>query len=394
MRLLLALGLVLAASAAPALAQDEGTTGSVISPDPEPGTKSLWAQIGFYDHADDGDGNPFLDEALTVIEPVLIWDHQVSEDWGYALTFSYDNVSSASIERLSKFPEQSGASGDYYFGLDYASRHRLDSDRRFSWNVGGSVEYDYKSLGGGLAYETENRTYGSTTSWSLQSYYDIVDVIRFDGSDDEGQDSRLSVTGGWSYDRPLSPKWIASLKTIVAFQSGFLETPYNAVVLEDPGLPPNPNLDNMARGIEVTEELPDTRVRGSVKLTGRRWVGEGRSVELGGRVYADDWGIFAVSAEPRFQMQLGERARMRLRYRYYVQTEADYFSDSFAGTVPGDAPKYRTQDSDLGAFDAHTFGIRFDLLSAGLPRVTLDLNYTIREDGLDHVYALLGYRIF
>ena len=75
-------------------------------------------RIGVYHNDDDVEGNPFLDEELTVIEPILIFDYNVTDDTAFWGKLSYDYVSSASIDRLSRFRRQSGASGDYYFGLD------------------------------------------------------------------------------------------------------------------------------------------------------------------------------------------------------------------------------------------------------------------------------------
>lgn len=393
MRLLLIAAAVLT-TAPTALAQSQDGGPKPGGFELAPGEAQLWTQLGYYDHADDpGDGNPFLDEDLTVIEPVLVFESQVSEDWGYGITLSYDNVSSASIERLSNFPAQSGASGDYYAGADFASHHRLSPTESFDWHAGLSFEYDYLSIGAGAGYATTTPSTAVTDAYGLNLYFDTVDVIRFDGTQDEGTDTRLTLTGTWTRSQPLSRYWSGDLSTLLTVQSGFLETPYNAVVLEDPALAPNPNLDNNARGIEITEELPDTRIRAAVSPVARRWLSERSALELGGRLYADDWGIVSATLEPRFYYDLDPgQLRMRLRYRYYNQTEADDFGETFlqaAGT-----PEFRTQDSDLGAFDSHTFGIRFDGLDRrGAPTWHFDLNYAIREDGLDHLYAAIGYRI-
>ena len=358
------------------------------------GTGSLSTQIGYYHHDDDLAGNPFLDEELTVIEPVVIWDHNVSDDWGYSVTLSYDNVSSASIERLNKFPEQSGASGDYYASVDYASRHRRDEGDWLSWLLGGSLEYDYLSIHLGASYSTESDDKNTTDTWSLTGFYDVIDIIRFDGTQDEGTDTRISLAGTWGRHQVLSPTWASDVAVTLAGQNGFLETAYNAVVLEDASLPPNPNLVGQAQGIEVTEELPDTRLRAALSYRARHFVGPGHAVELGGRLYGDDWGIVGVALEPRWYVPLvRERLGLRLRYRYYNQSAADDFEEQFLGTTPADAPEFRTQDSDLAAFDSHTVGARFDLTPGGAHSWFLDLNYVMREDDLDHVFASVGYRL-
>jgi len=377
-------------------AQEEGPlSGAPRSSDNkgEPGTSTFSTQLGYYHHDDDAAGNPFLDEKLTVIEPIIIWDSNVSEDFGYSVTLSYDNVSSASIDRLNQFPEQSGASGDYYYGVDFGARHRADEGKWFGWQLGGSVEYDYTSLHFGGNYSAESPDKNTTQSFALTGFYDTVDIIRFNGEQSEGTDTRLSLAGTYSLYKVLAPTWASDLSATVSFQSGFLETAYNAVVLEDPSFPPNPLLDNQAQGIEFTEELPDTRIRGAVQYRARHFLDPGRAVELSGRVYGDDWGLYSFAVEPRYYMPLSDRLAVRLRYRYYNQTEADDFEEHYFGTTASDLPEFRTQDAELGAFDSHGFGVRLDLAPRARHHWYLDLNYQLRSDDLDGIFASVGYSL-
>ena len=398
MRVLQRAALVLGIAApSTTLAQEQDSSGAPLTAanQGEPGTGSFSSQLGFYHHDDDLAGNPFLDEELTVIEPILVWDHNVSDDFGYSVTLSYDDVSSASIDRLSQFPEQSGASGDYYIGLDYASRHRRDEGEWLGWLLGGSVEYDYTSLHFSGSYSNESGDKNTTDAFALTGYYDTIDIIRFDGTQNEGTDNRLSLAGTYSRYHVLSPTWAGDLSATLSFQSGFLETAYNAVVLEDPSFPPNPLLDNEANGIEFTEELPDTRIRAAVQYKARHYLGRGRAVELGGRLYGDDWGIYSVAVEPRYFLPLMlDRLSLRLRYRYYIQTEADDYDEHFLGTLPGDLPEFRTQDAELGAFDSHGLGARFDLTPGGRHSWYLDLNYSLRSDDLNGYFASFGYTYY
>ena len=122
-----------------------------VDTDQGPGHGNVRVQLGFYDHSDNGDGNPFLDEDLTVIEPVVVFDYDATDRLSWGGTFSFDYVSSASIDRLSEFDGQSGASGDTYFGADFNAAYKTSE----SWTLGGragfSFEYDYTSFGFGTA---------------------------------------------------------------------------------------------------------------------------------------------------------------------------------------------------------------------------------------------------
>jgi hypothetical protein len=353
------------------------------------GHGTLAFRLGYYEHDDASDaasGNPFLDEDLEVIEPVVYFDYDVSDDTTYWGLLAYDWVSSASIDRLSNFPQQSGASGDYYAGLELGLRHRLDPRRTAGVFLSTSVEYDYFSvgLGGSLALDLAGGN--ARVETSLNAYYDTLDVIRYDGSE-EGTDERLSFGGNVAWYQVLGPRTHSELGLNLNLQSGFLETPYNAVVVEDPAAPPNPNLPNNFPGFEFTEELPSDRARLALYGRVRRQIGERFAAELGARLYGDDWGIFAWTLEPRLYAWLVEDSlRLRLRYRLYDQSEADAYEAHFTTLE-----SLRTQDSDLSAFDARTIGVRLDGFGPGSWAWDVGVDLTDRSDDLDQLFASFGF---
>ncbi len=351
------------------------------------GHGSAGFRLGFYDNGDSGDGNPFLDEALTVIEPVLVFDYNVSDTSAWWGKFSYDHVSSASIDRLSKFPDQSGATGDFYFGLDVGWRHAPSQHKQVGVFGHVSKEYDYTSLGfgGDVARDLPDR--GARVKWSGNAFVDQIDIIRFNGKQDEGTDTRLSLATTLNWYQTISPVTHSEAGVTLGVQNGFLETAYNAVVIEDVS-DPNPNLDNTAAGREVTEELPDSRLRGAVFGRVRRSLPSGSAAELGGRLYADDWGIAGVSVEPRFYHWLVEDAvKMRLRYRFYSQTAADDYKEHFLSE-----PSLRTQDSDLADFQSNTAGIQLEFFRSDQVKYDVSVDFVKPSDGLDQLLGSFGYR--
>lgn len=375
------LGLTVLASllALPVYAQGDATTEA--SPSSQLGAKShgeagetSWSvRLGFYDRDDSGGGagNPFLDETLTVIEPVFIYDHQVSNDFGYDIKLSYDNVSSASIDRLSKFDGQSGASGDNYISLDAAFRHKLSALDNFSWHVGLATEYDYSSFGLGAGWTRTFDERDATLSVNLNGFYDLVQPIRFDGAT-YADESRTSLAGTVSWYQILTPTMHGEVGLTYSAQSGFLETAYNAVVVETPEE-------------EFTEELPDNRNRLSLFGRVRQQLGDRDAIELGGRLYDDDWGIGAFDITPRYLHEFDSGLVMDLRYRYYTQDAADAWAEHFS-TLPAE----RTQDSDLGEFDSNLIGTHF-LWGDTSESWDVGLNFLDRSDGLDHIFFSIGW---
>lgn len=376
-----------------------GFSSSLAPQDPQPqpldgaasGGKAghgFWeTRLGYYHNDDGGEGNPFLDEELTVIEPIFIYDYNVTDRLALWGQFSYDSVSSASIDRLSKFPDQSGASGDNYIGVSAGFRYEPELDFRYGGFLSFSSEYDYNSLGvgGDLAWDFDDKN--ATFKISANAFFDTIDIIRFDGTQNEGTDNRntFSTTAAWY--QVIDPNTHGELGLTLSFQSGFLETAYNAVVIEDSTLPPNPNLENMAKGTEIAEELPNSRVREALFGKVRRSLGPSTAIELGGRLYADSWGITSITVEPQLhQWLVDDVLSARLRYRFYTQTEADDFKEHFYAIE-----KFRTQDSDLGKFNSNTFGVRFDWRMS--PTSALDFSFDLvdRSDGLSKMLGSIGY---
>ena len=361
----------------------------VFAAEGDAGKGSVEFGLGYYENSDGSngeEGNPFLDEESTIVEPVIVFDYNISDETAVWAKFSYDYVSCASIERLSNFPEQSGASGDNYLSVEGGLRRTLD--RQNAWGVFGhfSAEYDYVSIGLGGDYTRTAPDGNSSIKYALNGFVDSMDLIRYNGVE-EGSDNRITLTAQVNAYQVMDPMTHAEYGGVLTMQSGYLSTPYNAVVIEDT-LVPNTNLVDNAPGREVVEELEDSLIRGAVFGRLRRSLAPRHAVELGGRLYADSWGMTGISAEPRwYHWLIDGKLRMRLRYRFYTQSETDAFSEHFLVEE-----QYRTQDSDLGAFTSQTLGGLLTLLTGEASEYDLALDYITRDDGIDQVLARFAYR--
>ncbi len=356
----------------------------------EAGTGSLEVQLGYYDRTDSpGKGNPFLNEEVTVIEPIVVFDYNVSDTFAYSGLLVYDNVSSASIERLSNFPEQSGASGDFYIGADFGLRWKTSEQTSIGARAGFSTEYDYQSIHLGGDYTWERRDKDAKLTFSLDSFLDTIEPIRWNGVTDPDED-RTSVAATVSWYQIFDKKTHGTLGATISSQSGFLSTPYNSVIFDDGSVNPNPDLDNNAIGGQAFEVVPDNRLRTVIYGRARRLVAPGRAIELGGRFYSDDWGITGFDIMPRFIQSFNDgRNVLELRYRFYTQSEADFYQrEIFGATLPAE----RSQDSDLGDFSSNTLGTTWTWNRSAGTRWTFSFDYSMRDDDLNNMYGLIGYR--
>lgn len=363
-------------------AQDEEFEGTG-----NPGHGNFAFRVELYDNPDDGAGNPFLDESLTVVEPAVVLDYDVTQRFGVHGQFTYDYVSSASIKRLSRYPEQSGASGDFYVGGNFGFDYELSERTRAGAFANASFEYDYSSFGLGGTFSRDTADHAGTLSLSTNAFFDVVDVIRFNGQQ-EGTDNRISWTGTATWYSVINRSLHGEIGGTFTYQTGFLETAFNSVVIEDPALAPNPVLANDARGYEVAEQLPDTRLRSAVFGELRQRLADRWAVGMLGRVYDDSWGIRSWSVEPRlYHWLVPDLLNVRLRYRYYDQTAADAYSASFTTEVAE-----RTQDSDLAAFTSHGYGVRLEFVLPNGWNFDVMADYTNRSDGIDQIFGGSGFR--
>lgn len=368
------------------MGQHSGQQEVPVNRDKDRGLSSVGFQLGYYHNDDKDDGNPFLDEELTVVEPVVVFDYQVSQDsvvWG---KISYDYVSSASIKRLDTFAQRTGASGDYYVGVDLGWRKSYETGKDVGVFGSGSAEFDYRSFGLGGDVGSSANEENATWKLSLSGFYDEIDIIRFNGDESEGDDNRVSVASTFNWYQVINPTTHGDVGATLSIQSGFLETAYNGVVIED-GVGPNPTLANNASGREVTEQLPDTRLRGAVFGRVRKSMLDTLSFELGGRLYADDWGITSLSLEPRVYLWVVEDLlSLRGRYRFYAQTEADAYQKHF--TIETDE---RTQDTDLSKFRSNTTGLKLSWFANDMNTYELSADFVWHSQGLDQILSSFSY---
>ena len=320
--MLLRPALLLCLLASAAAAQDAAGVASVTSPahlapatapappaasaPPARPTTTLSFRFGYYEQYDEDGvaGNPFLDEDATVLEPVLLVEQEVSEDTRVSGKFSHDYVSSASIARLDNYPSQTGASADYYFGIDLGAQTKVQDDFTLSANARYAIERDYRSAGFtvGLRWESPDRN--TAFGASVTGYYDTVIKIRFNGAND-GSSPRRTLSFDLDAYRVLTPWLHAEGGYTLSRQWGFLATSINAAVIEGPRNRPNFLLTNAFPGVEVEEDLPGLRIRHTLWGRIRGLLGP-IALELLLRGYVDSWDVEAFELQPRIFLWLIE----------------------------------------------------------------------------------------
>ncbi len=367
-------------------ARAQGVAPDPVAPAPA-GDTVVGVRTSYYEQRDAGgrDGNPFLREDVVVVEPAILFSTKLGDDVKVSALFSHDYVSAASIDRLQNYPQQSGASGDTYFGLDLGLDVQVDDEVAVGGTIHAAGEADYAS--GGLSGRVSVAPAPATrVTLSLDVYHDYVRRTRFDGTTD-GWKARDTDTLSVSVYRALTPWLHAEVGYSFSRQAGELETNFNAVVLE--GGQPNPLLTDQFRGTEVREDVPDHRLRHAGEVRASVLVRRGTALDLGLAGYADSWGLSSFSVEPGVRHWLVEGALLvRVGYRYMRQHGTDYSRDHFRAP----APYHRTQDPDLDSFDLHSVGLKlvWHVAPGWAIDVAGDLGW--RSDGLDQRWLGSGVR--
>jgi hypothetical protein len=164
-----------------------------------------------------------------------------------------------------------------------------------------------------------------------------------DGRDlsDRGRVGQLEgLQATLSFSQILTATSLATVGYDLVYDQGYLQNPYRVVPLSTGDLRP--------------ETHPGSRLRHS--FWGRlAWIvpESDTAFHLIYRVYADDWGVGALTPEARIYQGIGSGVSLRLRYRYYNQLHS-FFWRPMGGFTPAD--QYVTADPKMSEFESHLVG--------------------------------------
>ena len=303
---------------------------------------------------------------------------------------AYTSASSSNInpfdgDNADPFQASSGASNsDLWFNLTGSYTHSSD-DRNDIWStkLAISSEYDYFSVGVGGSYtklfnqkNTEVSVHGNVyiDSWKLLYPVELRSANVEDGEDREDEDDfnldKATITGnanytpsfvpldgtarnsysvGFGFSQILHKNVQGSLALDFVKQDGLLSTPFQRVYFSDVA---DSFVENFQLADDI-ERLPDSRFK--VAIGGRlNWyLNEIVTLRTFYRYYSDDWGISSNTASIEIPVKITDKFTLYPSYRYYNQTEADYFKPSQTALS---TDEYYTSDYDLSKFTANQFG--------------------------------------
>jgi len=324
------------------------------------------------------------------------------------------------------------------FGYSHSSDNRNNT---YNAHLSFATEFDYTSFGfgGGYAhlfneknteisvglnmyldtwnpvYPTEIKTYVNTNGNLNTDFFNGVPILDQNGFPiDKNQPDawkpvnntlvvdkgRNTYSASLSFSQILSKKSQFAIFSDLILQKGWLSNPMQRVYFADKdnfyigngaSIPNYTNASNrdVFQLADDIERLPDNRFKLPIGIRFHQYINDKFVFKTFYRYYFDDWGITAHTFNVELPIKIGNgKYTLYPNYRYYTQTEADYFYPYEKATSN---LNYYTSDYDLSKYNANQFGLGFkyyDVFTSkhigrfGLKNITLNYNYYKRNTGL------------
>ncbi len=303
---------------------------------------------------------------VTIDGPSILVRKSIKETVSVFGNYYVDSISSASIDVITTgASEYSEERNEFSVGMDYLHEDTIMS---VSFTSSEENDYDAQSVNIGIAQDV----FGGMTTVTM-SYGRGSDEVFRNGPDGQPDGVFSDEADRRSYRVGLSQVVTRNMLLGLYFESiadeGFLNNPYRQVRYVDP---------NAATGYSFESEVyPRTRSSNAAAFTTRYHLPYRAAVNGGYRFFSDSWGIVAHNFDLGYIHPFKDSWLFEMSYRFYTQSEAEFFSDLFPHQG---AQNFLARDKELSTFTSHTlrFGASYDLIAGGwhfLEKATLNVFY-------------------
>jgi Protein of unknown function (DUF3570) len=302
---------------------------------------------------------------VTIDGPSLLVRKKFAEKYSVTANYYVDMVSSASIDVVTTASPYKEERTQESVGFDY-----LRGKTTYSLGYTNSSENDYTA--DTASFSLSQDMFGDLTTLSLGFSRGWDDVSRRGDAEFAATVDRRNYSIGLS--QILTKQLIMGLSYEVITDEGFLNNPYRQVRYVDPDEP---------RGYSFQpEQYPHTRTSNAVAIRSKYFLPYRAAIEGEYRYYGDTWGIGAHTAEIGYTHPTGPWI-FEVRYRYYRQSNADFYSDLFPRV---DALNFLARDKELSTFQSHTLrlGASYEFTKENWP--------WLRKGSLNFFYDRIEFR--
>ncbi len=297
---------------------------------------------GMYHYYDGG--------GVRVTGPALLVRKNLTDTVAVSGSYYADTVSSASIDVVTTASPFKEKRTEYGAGVDY-----LHNDSLMSLSVSKSDESDY--IADTLSMNYSQDVFGGMTTVSM-GYSRGRDTVR-DNTDPTFSDN----VNRYQYRLGLSQILAQTLRVSLDYEAitdeGYLNSPYRSARIFGAG---------------VKERYPRTRDSQAVAFRAFKYLLPDSSLRFEYRYFRDTWEIAANTVEMAYGAYLSKPWLMELRYRYYSQNNASFYSDNFT-----QLQNFMARDKELSTFKSHALGGKLTYILRSRPsfmtKSTLNVAY-------------------
>jgi hypothetical protein len=265
---------------------------------------------------------------LTVSGPAVLVRKGFDDTVSVRLNYYVDNITSASIDVVTNASEYEEFRAETSAGVDY-----LYEDTLMNIGYTKSDENDYNATTYNFGVTQE--VFGGLTTVSMGYAHGEDTIGKSTDTTFEEDIKRDQYTLGVS--QVLTKHFILSGSYEAISDEGFLNNPYRSARIGNAAVP---------------EVYPETHRSHAFSLTGKHYLSTEGSVLGSYRYFWDTWGITAHNLELGYSQYLGGQAWIfDAHLRYYTQSKAEFYEDSFAT-----AQLYMARDKELSTFNSYGVG--------------------------------------
>ncbi len=271
---------------------------------------------------------------MTIDGPSVLVRKAVSESVSLSANYYVDQVSSASIDVVttaSPYTEERteySVSGDYLLNKTILSLGATNSSEN---------DYDASTYFMGISQDF----FGDLSTLALSFAYGADDVGMSTNPEFDEQIRRLNYQFSWT--QVMTKNLIMNFNYNIITDEGFLNNPYRSVRYRT------------ETGYAYEAELyPETHTSHAMAVRGRYYLPIRAAFLFDYRRFNDTWEISGYNIEFGYIQTFLENWTAEARFRYYQQSDAEFYSDLF--DEPGQFT-YRARDKELSDFSDTTYGV-------------------------------------
>ena len=298
---------------------------------------------------------------ITIDGPSLVVRKNFDEQVSVTANHYVDSITSASIDVLVLASEYTEERTQQSLGVDY-----LFEKSTLNYNYTNSLENDFDGTTHSFGLTQEMFGGLSTVSLGYSIGSNIITKTGDTSFEEESSFKNYRVSLG----QVLTKKLMLSLAYNIITDEGFLNNPYRAYRYID-----TPTTYNF-----FSENYPETRTSNAISFNLRYYLPYRAAVFGGYRFFTDSWGIKGDTFEVGYIHPLEHNWTFELGFRYYQQTQADFYSDLFPFGGDGTPPQnFYARDKELSTFSDYTIniGVSYKFENLGfIEKATANLFYS------------------